>query len=92
MEPCAGTRPPRARFQAPAKFLRSAPASPPRQRRSVILRHVLRAPGVMQGRVLGPDRCVVQSRRDRMRLRNLAVFILKHVGERALQNARERRR
>jgi len=49
---------------------------------------VLRTADVGQPRVLGSDARVVQTRRDRVRLGGLAVFVLQNVGTGAVQDAR----
>ncbi len=48
---------------------------------------VLGAPGLLQPRVLGTDRRVVEAGRDRVRQLDVAVRILQHEGARALQHA-----
>ena len=58
------------------------------ERRGVILRDVLGAAGVMQSRMLRTDRCVIQTSRNRMRRGDLSVFVLQHIREGALQDAR----
>ena len=56
------------------------------QRRRIVGRHILRAPRVMQRRVLRPNRRIIQPRTHRMRQRNLPIRILQHVRIRPLQN------
>ena len=51
-------------------------------------RHVLGASLIVQQRVLGTDRRIVESGRNRMRQRDLAVVVLQDVRVRALQHAR----
>src|SRR5436190_12484983 len=48
---------------------------------------ILDAPDLLQVRVLGTDRRIVESRRDRMRLRDLSVLVLQHHRARAVQDA-----
>src|SRR5262249_53165599 len=46
------------------------------------------APGIVHGCMLRADGGVVESRRDRVGKRNLAVIVLQNIGEGALQHAR----
>ena len=56
--------------------------------RGVVAGDVFGAAGVVQHGVLGPDGRIVETRRDGMRERDLAVFILQHIGVGALQHSR----
>ena len=50
--------------------------------------HVLRTAGILEPGMLWPHARVVQARRDRMRLLNLAIGILEQIGAVAMQHAR----
>ncbi len=58
------------------------------ERCGVIARNILRAAGVVQRRMLGPDRSVIQPRGNRVRERDLPVLILQHIRVGALQHSR----
>ena len=49
---------------------------------------VLHAPAVLPERMLGPDAGIVQAGRNGMDVRRLAVVVLHHVAETAVENAR----
>ena len=57
------------------------------ERGAIVDPGVLGAPEIAQPRVLGPDGCVIESGRDRVRPLDVAVLVLQHVGARALQDA-----
>src|SRR6185312_10292202 len=58
------------------------------KRRFVGGAHVLRTPFIMQRRMFGPNRRIVQPRRNRMRQRNLSGLVLQHIRIGPLQHAR----
>ena len=50
--------------------------------------YIFSATGIMQGRVLGPDRGIVKTGGHRVRQRDLAIFVLQEIRIGALQHAR----
>ncbi len=80
--------PAHARAPAPAGCLRAARRAGTLQRLGVRRARIGHAARVPQPGVLGPDAGIVEPGRDRMRLRDLPVGVLKQIGAVAVQDPR----
>ena len=79
---------PRARIRARRGSLRCAPASgTPAAPASSVAESIFERPWSSQVRELGPDAGIVEPRADRVRLGDLPVLRLQHVGARPMEHA-----